>query len=264
MPRLGWLGPRSVLAMIAAVRQVSSGCAKPRRRRWHRSRESGSVVPSHVGTRTGAPRTASPRGLAYHAACGLLCGGREIAERMSPVGSRAGAVFCRPGLSVAPRFLWECLTSPAVNPSPTPATSNGAGGFPALRSPARFTPRLMRPTQAAALGAVPTATTYSTWSARHSLPPGVYPPAQVLQIDGCFYHGTPASPVAAGVTSSRAPSLHGRYSASSLLRTHPPPSRRRPTSRCYRLFGLPRFRPFGSGRGGFLQLLAVPVSPCCR
>jgi len=111
-------------------------------------------VPSHVGTRTGAPRTASPRGLAYHAACGLLCGGREIAERMSPVGSRAGAVFCRPGLSVAPRFLWECLTSPAVNPSPTPATSNGAGGFPALRSPARFTPRLMGPTKAAALSAV--------------------------------------------------------------------------------------------------------------
>jgi hypothetical protein len=60
----------------------------------------------------------------------------------------------RPGLSVAPRFLWECLTSPAVNPSPTPATSNGAGGFPALRSPARFTPRIMRPTAAAALSAV--------------------------------------------------------------------------------------------------------------
>jgi hypothetical protein len=63
-------------------------------------------------------------------------------------------VFRRPGLSVAPRFLRECLISPAVNPSPAPATSNGAGGFPALRSPARFTPRLMRPTKAAALSAV--------------------------------------------------------------------------------------------------------------
>jgi hypothetical protein len=37
----------------------------------------------------------------------------------------------RSGLSVAPRFLWECLTSPTVRPFPAPATSNGAGGFPA-------------------------------------------------------------------------------------------------------------------------------------
>ena len=47
-------------------------------------------------------------------------------------------MFRRPGLAVTPRFLWECLISPTVSPSPTPATSNGAGGFPALRSPARF------------------------------------------------------------------------------------------------------------------------------
>ena len=33
------------------------------------------------------------------------------------------------------------------------------------------------------------------------------------------------------ITNSRAPSLHGHYSASSLLRTHPPPSRLRSTSR---------------------------------
>jgi hypothetical protein len=39
---------------------------------------------SRPGTRSKAPRTASPRGLARHAACGLLCGGREIAERVSP------------------------------------------------------------------------------------------------------------------------------------------------------------------------------------
>src|SRR5436305_13742644 len=38
----------------------------------------------------------------------------------------------------------------------------------------------------------------------------------------------------------RAPSLHGHYSASSLLRTQPPPSRLRPTSRCRRLYGLQR------------------------
>src|SRR5262249_36551218 len=65
----------------------------------------------------------------------------------------AGAVFRRPGLAVAPRFLWECLNSPAVNPSPTPASSNGAGGFPALRFPARFAPKLMGPILLAALSA---------------------------------------------------------------------------------------------------------------
>jgi hypothetical protein len=62
-------------------------------------------------------------------------------------------VLRRPGLAVAPRFLWECLTSPAVNPSPAPATSNRAGGSPAPGSPVRFTPRLMRPTATAALSA---------------------------------------------------------------------------------------------------------------
>jgi hypothetical protein len=77
-----------------------------------------------------------------------------VAELPPPkVGSRTGAVRRRSGLSVAPRFLWECLTSPPVRPFPAPATSNGAGGFPALRSPVRFTPRLMRPAVAAALSA---------------------------------------------------------------------------------------------------------------
>ena len=35
-----------------------------------------------------------------------------------PVGSRAGAVLRRRGLSVSPRFLWECLTSRTVSPFP--------------------------------------------------------------------------------------------------------------------------------------------------
>ena len=46
----------------------------------------------------------------------------------------------------------------------------------------------------------------------------------------------------------RAPSLHGRYSASSLLRTQPPPSRLRPTSRFRRLYGLPCSGDFSPGR----------------
>jgi hypothetical protein len=49
----------------------------------------------------------------------------------------------RLSLSVAPRFLWECLTSSFVNPFPAPATSNATCGFPALRSPVCFMSRFM-------------------------------------------------------------------------------------------------------------------------
>ena len=44
----------------------------------------------------------------------------------------------RRGLSVSPRFLWECLTSRTVSPFPAPATSHAACGFPALRAPAHL------------------------------------------------------------------------------------------------------------------------------
>ena len=53
----------------------------------------------------------------------------------------------------------------------------------------------------------------------------VYPPIQVLQIDGRLYHLTLAFHVVRGTTRSRAPSLHRHYPTSSLLRTRPPPSR---------------------------------------
>src|SRR5262245_13346725 len=49
------------------------------------------------------------------------------------------------------------------------------------------------------------------------------------------------------VQNSRAPSLHGRYSASSLLRARPPPSRLRPISRFSRLYDLPCSSDFSSG-----------------
>ena len=49
-----------------------------------------------------------------------------------------GAPSGRRGLSVSPRFLWECLTSRTVSPFPAPATSHAACGFPALRAPAHF------------------------------------------------------------------------------------------------------------------------------
>ena len=68
----------------------------------------------------------------------------------------------------------------------------------------------------------------------------------------------------AAVPTSRAPSLHGHYPASSLLRARPPSSRRRPTSRGRRLYGLPCSADFAAGRGGLLQLLYASSSPCCR
>src|SRR4051812_49943996 len=60
---------------------------------------------------------------------------------------------------------------------------------------------------------------------------------------------------------SGAPSLRGRYPASSLLRAPPPPSRLRPTSRGRRLYGLPGSADFAAGRGGLLPLLDFPLSP---
>src|SRR5215469_17221237 len=44
----------------------------------------------------------------------------------------------RLGLSVAPRFLWECLTSPTVSSFPVPASSNPSCRFPAMGLPACF------------------------------------------------------------------------------------------------------------------------------
>jgi hypothetical protein len=59
-------------------------------------------------------------------------------------------------------------------------------------------------------------------------------------------------------------SLHGHCSASSLIRTHPPPSRLRSISRLSRLCDLPCSGDFSPGRGGLLQLLGVSLPPCCR
>ena len=63
----------------------------------------------------------------------------------SSVGSRADAILPRSDLSVAPRFLWECLTNRIVSWVSAPAASNVACGFPALRSPVCFLSRVMRP-----------------------------------------------------------------------------------------------------------------------
>ena len=63
------------------------------------------------------------------------------------VGSRTGAILRRFGLSIAPRFLWECLTSQTVSWVPAPATSNPSCRFPAMGLPARFARSFMRCSQ---------------------------------------------------------------------------------------------------------------------
>jgi hypothetical protein len=50
----------------------------------------------------------------------------------------------RCGLSVAPRFLWECLTSRTISWFPSPATSNRTCGFPADGFPTTFDRRRSR------------------------------------------------------------------------------------------------------------------------
>src|SRR5215467_12871464 len=92
----------------------------------------------------------------------------------------------------------------------------------------------------------------------------VYPPPQVLQTNGRLCHFTPALLVAGGSTDSRVPLLGGHYSASSLIRTPPPPSPLRPTSRVLRLYGLPCSADFTAGGGGLLQLRSASLSPCCH
>ena len=77
-----------------------------------------------------------------------------------------------------------------MSPSPTPATSNGANGFPVRRFPGRFASRVMRPIRRRALSGLPSvATPYSTSSSRLSLRRDTQPPPQVLQTAGRRYHG---------------------------------------------------------------------------
>ena len=67
------------------------------------------------------------------------------------------------GLAVSPRFLWECLSSPTVSWFPAPASSNPAGGFPALGFPVCFMSQVMQLLQAGRAFAadVPRCTRYS-------------------------------------------------------------------------------------------------------
>ena len=96
---------------------------------------------------------------------------------------------------------------------PSPATSNGACGFPALRFPVGFAPRVMRPIGLGVLSEGSStgyrerhrgpgryrASPYSTVSNRISLRLDVDPSPQVLQIYGRLYHVVPASRCGSGM-----------------------------------------------------------------
>ena len=69
---------------------------------------------------------------------------------------------------------------------------------------------------------------YSTSLSLSSLRHSAYLPVLVLQITGRVYQFALASHTIRRITNSRAASLRGHYSASSLLPTHPTPSRLRP------------------------------------
>ena len=82
-----------------------------------------------------------------------------------------------------------------MSPSPTPATSNGANGFPVRRFPGSLATRVMRPISRRALSGLPSLVTpYSTSSSRISLRLDVQPPPQVLQTTGRGCHQRPCLP----------------------------------------------------------------------
>jgi hypothetical protein len=75
-----------------------------------------------------------------------------ISNRPPPVGSRTGA-HCRRRVSSRDLSIAQWVHSSTLATFPAPATSNGACGFPALRFPVRFMPRVMRPIRLGALSA---------------------------------------------------------------------------------------------------------------
>src|SRR5208283_345476 len=98
-------------------------------------------------SRRGAPPSPPPRANSLRSLPSFLQSGRTVARsglRMMPtfppsplsVGSRTDAKLRRFDLSVAPRFLWECLTNRIVSWFSAPATSNRACPFRALGFPA--------------------------------------------------------------------------------------------------------------------------------
>jgi hypothetical protein len=89
------------------------------------------------GTRTFTSQDSQP--------CRLLTNDADVSTVPLSVGSRTDAKLLSSDLSVAPRFLWECLTNRIVSWFSAPAASNRACPFRALGFLACFLSRFMRP-----------------------------------------------------------------------------------------------------------------------
>ncbi len=79
---------------------------------------------------------------------------KSAVSNPSVVGSRAGAVAVGPGSSCCRRLSpYAGASVRPIAPFPAPAASNAACGFPALRFPVGFMPRVMGPIKLGALAA---------------------------------------------------------------------------------------------------------------
>jgi hypothetical protein len=155
------------------------------------------------------------------------------------VGSRTGAVPVGSPWRCPP-FPASCPIRIAVGPSPVPARSNGACGFPALRFPVRFAPWVMGPIDPERFRPRLTESLPTPPHPADSAFPGVYCPVRNIG-------DSPSRTAQSGGESDE-----GRRSAPLAFGRFPG---------CGRLCHLPCSSAFAVG-GGFLQLLDPPWSPC--
>ncbi len=156
-------------------------------------------------------------------------GGRVGNWRSGPSGRSLGRVR---------GFPLRARLAESVAPFPAPATSHAACGFPALRAPAHFATRFRRPICSEPLSKT---TVEPAPESGRPLPPSTTPPlpseawaqSQVhsafllpysprlgsCRLLGAFIIRPCLTVVDQDSMCSKAPSLHGRYPASSLLRT---------------------------------------------
>ncbi len=104
---------------------------------------------------------------------------------------------------------------------------------------------------------------YSTFANRFRLLLVVYPRPQVLQITGRFYHGALASLGGQGVTVQQG--SFAPWELPQFIATTNPSATLSSSTRFPRVSGYTAScsADFATGRGGFLQLLNMPLSPCC-
>jgi len=100
-----------------------------------------------------------------------------------PVGSGTGAVIRRPLLGCIRGFPLRARIEVAVIPSPVPAASHAACGFAALRAPAPFTSRVMRPCAASLVDGVDEQTSESRLRDQYRSPKRIVRSLDRLHLD---------------------------------------------------------------------------------